>query len=576
MSFASEVRMKRFLDSISLRNKLLGLIIIVVLFISIGGLVASKTTIYDLGLENAVAKSKSTLTQMDIARTYMSETGLFKMKAQQILKDYSEPNFSKEVKEEILKSVPVVAAMNIGKAGEKDGNYTFKAIAINARNKDNEATSKEKQILEYFKSNAKEDKVEIDEENQILRVYRPVSLDKKQGCLHCHGDPATSPWHNGKDILGYQMENMKDGDLKGAFVIEQSLAAVAKTSNAVTSRVLIVTLGITLLFLTLAFFLLTGIVKSITSYAYQISSRGDKLLTTSDSLNTLSKSLSENSNNTASALQQTTTAIDQIRAMADRNMEDTMQTLSFTEKSLDFVKQGKEANEGLFHFMEGMVKVNNLIKDNADESNKKMSEIIQIFNNISDKLTVINNIAFQTKLLSFNASVEAARAGEAGKGFSVVAQEVGNLANSSGKSAKEIEDMLSASLLTVENIVKDNQHKINSMLDTSSKELDSGSIVIKESAKVFEDISDSITEIHTRMKQVSTATTEQKNGMAEINKAVNNIDERTSDNSISSDKVSVTSNEMKTEANHIKTNVDILCAMLEGSDSSETNNRKSA
>lgn len=173
--------MKRFLDSISLRNKLLGLIIIVVLFISIGGLVASKTTIYDLGLENAIAKSKSTLTQMDIARTYMSETGLFKMKTQQILKVYNEPNFSKEVKQEILKSVPVVAAMNIGKAGEKDGNYTFKAIAINARNKDNEANSKEKQILEYFKNNAKEDKVEIDEENQILRVYRPVSLDKIKG-----------------------------------------------------------------------------------------------------------------------------------------------------------------------------------------------------------------------------------------------------------------------------------------------------------------------------------------------------------------------------------------------------------
>lgn len=556
--------MKRFLESMSLRNKLLGLIIIVVLFVSIGGLIASKKTIYDLGLENAISKSKSTLTQMDIARTYMSATGLFKMKSQQILKDYTEPNFSKEIKQEILKSVPVVAAMNIGKAGEKDGNYTFRAIAINARNKDNEANEKEKQIIEYFKSNKTEDKIEIDEENHILRVYRPVTLDKNQGCLHCHGAPETSPWNNGKDILGYQMENMKDGDLKGAFVIEQSLVSVAKTSNAVTSRVLFVTMSITVIFLILAFFMLTSIVKSITTYAYQISSRGDKLLSTSDSLNSLSKSLSENSNSTASALQQTTSAIDEIKAMADRNTEDTNQTLSFTEKSLEFVKVGKEANDGLFQFMNGMVKVNNLIKDNADESHKKMSEIIQIFNNISDKLNIINNIAFQTKLLSFNASVEAARAGEAGKGFSVVAQEVGNLANSSGKSAKEIEDMLSASLVTVENIVKDNQHKINAMIETSSKEIDTGSIVIKESAKVFEDISHSITEIHTRMKQVSTATAEQKNGMSEINKAINNIDERTSDNSVSSDKVSATSSEMKTEATHIKANVDILCNMLEG------------
>lgn len=556
--------MLKFYNSVSLRNKLLGLILIVVLFISLGGLYASKKTIYDLGVENAILKSQSTLTQMDIARTYMSETGLFKMKTQQILKDYSEPNFTPEVKQEILKSVPVVAAMNIGKAGEKDGNYVFRAIAVNARNKDNEANEREKKIIEYFKTNKKEDKIEIDEENHILRVYRPVALEKNQGCLHCHGDPATSPWKNGKDILGYTMENMKDGDLKGAFVIEQSLVSIAKTSNAVTSKVLNVTIIITIFFLILSFFLLTRIVKSITKYAYEISTRGDKLLSTSDSLNSLSQSLSENSQTTASALQQTTAAIDEIRAMADRNTEDTSQTLSYTEESLTFVAAGKQANQGLTQFMDGMVRVNNLIKDNADESNKKMTEIIQIFNNISDRLNVINNIAFQTKLLSFNASVEAARAGEAGKGFSVVAQEVGNLANSSGKSAKEIEDMLSESLVTVENIVKENQSKINNMIQTSSKEIENGSVVIKDSAKIFEDISLSITEIHTRMKQVSTATAEQKNGMSEINKAVNSIDQKTSDNSLSSDKVSATSHNLKEEVTVIKSNVDVLCSLLEG------------
>ena len=57
---------------------------------------------------------------------------------------------------------------------------------------------------------------------------------------------------------------------------------------------------------------------------------------------------------------------------------------------------------------------------------------------IKDKVNIINDIVFQTKLLSFNASVEAARAGENGKGFAVVAEEVGNLASVSGKAANEI------------------------------------------------------------------------------------------------------------------------------------------
>ena len=65
-----------------------------------------------------------------------------------------------------------------------------------------------------------------------------------------------------------------------------------------------------------------------------------------------------------------------------------------------------------------------------------------IIQEIEDKTKAIDEIVFQTKLLSFNASVEAERAGEHGRGFSVVAQEVGNLAQLSGKSAAEINEIL--------------------------------------------------------------------------------------------------------------------------------------
>jgi methyl-accepting chemotaxis protein len=71
-------------------------------------------------------------------------------------------------------------------------------------------------------------------------------------------------------------------------------------------------------------------------------------------------------------------------------------------------------------------------------SNEQMSEIVKVIQEIETKTKVINDIVFQTKLLSFNASVEAARAGEQGKGFAVVAEEVGNLAQMSGNAAKEI------------------------------------------------------------------------------------------------------------------------------------------
>ncbi|EQC49763.1 methyl-accepting chemotaxis protein [Bacteriovorax sp. DB6_IX] len=88
--------------------------------------------------------------------------------------------------------------------------------------------------------------------------------------------------------------------------------------------------------------------------------------------------------------------------------------------------------------MNGIKNSNEAILTTTSEGNKKINEIVSVINEISEKTKVINDIVFQTKLLSFNASVEAARAGEHGKGFAVVAEEVGNLAQMSGKAAEEM------------------------------------------------------------------------------------------------------------------------------------------
>ena len=76
-------------------------------------------------------------------------------------------------------------------------------------------------------------------------------------------------------------------------------------------------------------------------------------------------------------------------------------------------------------------------------------------------------IVFQTKLLSFNASVEAARAGEYGKGFSVVAEEVGNLAQMSGIAAKDISALLQSSVKKVEQIATESKTKIDRLVQNS-------------------------------------------------------------------------------------------------------------
>jgi methyl-accepting chemotaxis protein len=100
--------------------------------------------------------------------------------------------------------------------------------------------------------------------------------------------------------------------------------------------------------------------------------------------------------------------------------------------------------------------------------------VINQIQDISKKTELINDIVFQTKLLSFNASVEAARAGEQGKGFSVVAEEVGNLATMSGNAANEITSMLGASIQKVSKIVENSQNLMSSLIKKSRSKIEMG------------------------------------------------------------------------------------------------------
>ena len=71
-----------------------------------------------------------------------------------------------------------------------------------------------------------------------IKVIRPVRLSQSEGCMTCHGDPATSPWGNGKDVLGYDMENWKDGKLHGAFAVISSLEPVQARSNEAAMNII--------------------------------------------------------------------------------------------------------------------------------------------------------------------------------------------------------------------------------------------------------------------------------------------------------------------------------------------------
>lgn len=137
-----------------------------------------------------------------------------------------------------------------------------------------------------------------------------------------------------------------------------------------------------------------------------------------------------------------------------------------------------------------------------------MGRIEQSSQSISNIIGVIDEIAFQTNLLALNAGVEAARAGEAGKGFAVVAQEVRELAQRSAVAAREIKDLIRV----------------------STEEVATGVQLVSDTGSALKTIEGFITTVNQQMNAIATAAKEQSSGLAEVNSAVNQMDQLTQQN----------------------------------------------
>ena len=193
------------------------------------------------------------------------------------------------------------------------------------------------------------------------------------------------------------------------------------------------------------------------------------------------------STDAAARLEETAAAVDEITSSIVSNSENV-----FKMSSLATQLQQASSNGGKL----------------ASQTVSSMEDINKQVNAITDAIGIIDNISFQTNILSLNAAVEAATAGEAGKGFAVVAGEVRNLAARSAEAAKEIKTLVENATL------KSNQGK-----DIASSMIEGYTV-----------LDTNVTSTLSLINKVETATSEQKLGIEQINDAVNSLDEQTQKN----------------------------------------------
>lgn len=245
----------------------------------------------------------------------------------------------------------------------------------------------------------------------------------------------------------------------------------------------------------------------------------------SEKLTESSNSLSSVSSQQAAAVQETVSSLHEINAMSEKNFESIKISSMKSEKGKEQAINGKESIYKMASTIKEIAESNQEFFKEINSSSEELKTIIKIISDISERTKIINDIVFQTRLLSFNASVEAARAGEHGKGFAVVAEEIGKLASVSGASAKEINDILSLANTQVESIITNMSSRVVELTAKASAQLDSGERITKECVTSLNEIVDNITELSSMMNEISMAITEQTKGYSEITKAIDQIDE---------------------------------------------------
>ncbi|AXX93968.1 methyl-accepting chemotaxis protein [Arcobacter ellisii] len=237
---------------------------------------------------------------------------------------------------------------------------------------------------------------------------------------------------------------------------------------------------------------------------------GNALNESTKTLSGASNNLSTSSNQQAASLEETAAALEEITATIQANTQATVEMAQLAQNVTKSAKNGQE--------------LANLTASSMDEINKEVSSI-------NEAIEVIDQIAFQTNILSLNAAVEAATAGEAGKGFAVVAQEVRNLANRSAEAAREIKNIV----------------------ELASKKAKEGKDISDNMINGYKELNENISNTIVTIDKVASASKEQERGIIQINDAINMLDQATQKNAQVADQISTMASNISAMSNSLVT-----------------------
>jgi methyl-accepting chemotaxis protein len=256
----------------------------------------------------------------------------------------------------------------------------------------------------------------------------------------------------------------------------------------------------------------------IKSFIARLSENGDRILKASVIQNL--------------SVENTNQALKQISEIDSKHLQTLFNSLSSAEALNIIIDQGIESFKTMNKSIDVIRDFNNKIIFQISKNENEFNKVIKMIKQIDDKSKVISDIAFQSKILAFNASVEAARAGEHGKGFTVVAQEIENLANSSSKSATDISTLLNVSVTQVNEILRNGQKEMGDIVADALEKIGEGSRNAKKCEQMFAQMTDEFLKSNHSVDDISKTATDQFKKFEEVSMMMNKILEICKNNEI--------------------------------------------
>lgn len=270
-------------------------------------------------------------------------------------------------------------------------------------------------------------------------------------------------------------------------------------------RISLIILAVLIGVLGMAIYIIRSITRPLNASIIMLGESAGQVASGSQQVSIASQKLAEGASEQASSLEETASSMEQVAATTQNNSRIADEGFNLAEESVGLVKRANES----------MATLKTAI-GNISSSSEETSKIIK----------VIDEIAFQTNILSLNAAVEAARAGDAGRGFAVVADEVRNLAQRSADAARSTTDMIETSIKSI-----NHGYEITQVTETS-----------------FREVADAMSKLRDIMNTVMSSSKEQAIGIKQINSTVDSMNDTTQYNVSSSEESAAAAEELNAQA----------------------------